>query len=102
MVLGDDPAVLRGKPHPDIFLTAASRLAHLLPLTEMDPSRILAFEDSPTGVTAARRAGMPVIWIPDARMDPNLFHSDPMVFKLNSMAEFIPEEFGLPSLSNLN
>jgi HAD superfamily hydrolase (TIGR01509 family) len=42
---------LRGKPHPDIFEAAASRLGTL-------PARCLVFEDAPLGVEAARRAGM--------------------------------------------
>lgn len=48
---GARDAHLRGKPHPDIFLEAARRLA-------VDPARCLVFEDAPLGVEAARRAGM--------------------------------------------
>ncbi|MEJ7137901.1 HAD family hydrolase [Amphibiibacter pelophylacis] len=43
--------LLRGKPHPDIFLEAARRLG-------ADPAQCLVFEDAPLGVEAARRAGM--------------------------------------------
>jgi len=46
--------VTRGKPHPDIFLLAAERLA-------APPSACLVIEDSPSGVTAAKAAGMTVI-----------------------------------------
>lgn len=42
---------LRGKPHPDLFLAAAERFG-------ADPARTAVVEDSPGGVTAARRAGM--------------------------------------------
>ena len=49
VVRGDE--VARGKPHPDIFLAAAARLG-------ADPRSCLAFEDSPSGVAAARAAGM--------------------------------------------
>jgi beta-phosphoglucomutase family hydrolase len=42
---------LRGKPHPDIFLEAARRLA-------VAPGACVVFEDAPLGVEAARRAGM--------------------------------------------
>ena len=42
---------LRGKPHPDIFLEAATRLGVL-------PEQCIVFEDAPLGVEAARRAGM--------------------------------------------
>lgn len=43
--------VARGKPEPDIFLTAAARLG-------ISPSRCVVVEDAPAGVEAARRAGM--------------------------------------------
>ena len=45
------------KPAPDVYLEAARRLG-------ADPARCLAFEDSPTGIHAARAAGMRVIAIP--------------------------------------
>ncbi len=43
--------VTRGKPDPQVFLTAASRLG-------MPPSQCIVVEDAPAGVEAARRAGM--------------------------------------------
>jgi beta-phosphoglucomutase len=43
--------LLRGKPHPDIFLEAARRLG-------LAPSDCIVFEDAPLGIEAARRAGM--------------------------------------------
>lgn len=43
--------VTRGKPDPQVFLTAASRLG-------MTPSRCIVVEDAVAGVEAARRAGM--------------------------------------------
>ena len=60
IVTGDDPAVVRGKPNPDIFLEAARRIG-------LAPSECLAFEDSLSGVKAAADAGMHVIAIPDPR-----------------------------------
>lgn len=45
--------VARGKPAPDLFLLAARRLGG-------DPRRMLAIEDSRSGVAAARAAGMTV------------------------------------------
>lgn len=61
-VCGDDPAVKRSKPAPDIFLEAARRLG-------ADPARTLAFEDSPSGIEAARAAGMHVVAVVDPRLD---------------------------------
>ena len=46
--------VTDGKPHPEIYLTAASKLG-------VDPSRCLVFEDSPHGIQAGKAAGMTVV-----------------------------------------
>jgi len=46
--------VKRGKPHPDLFLYAASELG-------VRPDRTLVIEDSPAGVQAGAAAGMTVI-----------------------------------------
>ncbi|TYJ55277.1 hypothetical protein B9479_003996 [Cryptococcus floricola] len=53
-VTADDPRLLRGKPFPDPFLLAASDLG-------IDPTRAVIFEDSPSGILAAIRAGSTVI-----------------------------------------
>lgn len=50
-------AVRRGKPEPDLFLAAATRLG-------VQPAACVVIEDSGYGVTAARRAGMRCIAIP--------------------------------------
>jgi HAD superfamily hydrolase (TIGR01509 family) len=52
---GDAP---RGKPHPDIFLLAAQKLA-------VAPDSCLVIEDSIAGMTAARAAAMRVVVVPD-------------------------------------
>jgi beta-phosphoglucomutase len=49
VVTGDE--VNRGKPDPALFLLAAQAL-------QIDPSRILVFEDAVAGVIAAKSAGM--------------------------------------------
>lgn len=43
--------VRRGKPDPEVFLTAAERLG-------VPPGRCVVVEDAPAGIEAARRAGM--------------------------------------------
>ena len=48
--------VERGKPHPDLFLLAASRM-------EVEPERCLVFEDAVNGLEAAHRAGMRAVGV---------------------------------------
>jgi HAD superfamily hydrolase (TIGR01509 family) len=50
--------VLRGKPHPDLFLKAAADLG-------VAPERCLVLEDSHNGVRAASAAGCVPIMVPD-------------------------------------
>lgn len=56
IVCGDDAAVKRLKPAPDIYLEVARQI-------KMKPADCLVFEDSPAGVQAALRAGMQVVAI---------------------------------------
>ena len=58
VVAGDE--VTSGKPHPEIYLQAAARLG-------CNPPGCVAFEDSVTGATAALRAGLTVVFIPELR-----------------------------------
>jgi len=57
---GDE--VRAGKPAPDVFLLAATRLG-------IDPTRCAVLEDSGPGIHGARAAGMTPILVPD-RVDP--------------------------------
>jgi beta-phosphoglucomutase family hydrolase len=53
VIVGADD-VSRGKPDPEVFLTAAQLLG-------LPPERCVVFEDAPLGIEAARRAGMKVV-----------------------------------------
>ena len=52
----DGHQAVHPKPHPDIYLRAAA-------LLEVAPANCIVIEDSPTGVAAAKAAGMRVIGI---------------------------------------
>ena len=55
--------VARGKPSPDVYLEAASRLG-------ADPARCVAIEDSSNGIRAGHAAGMAVIAVPNPHYPP--------------------------------
>ena len=76
-----------GKPHPAVYLTAAARLG-------VDPAACVAFEDSVTGVSAAKAAGMRVVAVPAE----NQYHDrsfDQADLKLRSLADISLEQLGL-------
>jgi HAD superfamily hydrolase (TIGR01509 family) len=52
--------VTRRKPWPDVFLEAALR-------AKVAPAHCLVIEDSDTGITAAHRAGMRVVFVEDLK-----------------------------------
>lgn len=55
-VCGDD--VKNGKPHPEVFLTAAEKLS-------LPPTECVAFEDSINGIKSAYSAGITTVMVPD-------------------------------------
>lgn len=69
-----------GKPHPGVYLSAASALG-------VDAPRCLAIEDSPNGIISAKAARMRVLCVPDPalREDPRVGVADVVV---DSMALF--------------
>jgi pseudouridine-5'-monophosphatase len=88
VVLGDDPEVKRGKPAPDIYLAAAARIGAA-------PSQCLVIEDAPSGVEAARAAGMPVVAVPNPAMSADAFPGANQI--LSSLEFFDPAHWGLPA-----
>ena len=82
VVLGDDPRIARGKPAPDIFLLAARELG-------AGPASCVVLEDAPSGVAAARAAGMRVVAVPYPGMDAAKLGDADVV--LTSLAEVDPE-----------
>jgi beta-phosphoglucomutase-like phosphatase (HAD superfamily) len=75
--------VAHAKPEPDLFVAVADCLG-------VHPDETVAVEDSPNGITAAKRAGMRCVAIPNsitASLD--LSHAD---LVLNSLADLTVAE----------
>jgi HAD superfamily hydrolase (TIGR01509 family) len=79
-----------GKPHPGVFLTAASSLG-------IEPTRCLVFEDSSAGVIAARAASMKIVAVP-TREDRDEFAfllADLVLDTLDDLtSDWLDEQFG--------
>lgn len=58
-----------GKPHPEIYLMAAEKLG-------VEPTNCLAFEDTPSGIAAAKSAGMTVVGVLTAHSKEELRQAD--------------------------
>ena len=76
LVSADD--VIRGKPDPEGYLAAAERLKAL-------PSECLVIEDTPTGLAAARAAGMGAIGLAFQYRREDLFDADVVVVRLTDL-----------------
>ncbi|CAN0911128.1 (DL)-glycerol-3-phosphatase 2 [Linum grandiflorum] len=94
IVRGDDPEVKQGKPSPDIFLAAARRFEG----EAVDPRNILVFEDAPSGVLAAKNAGMSAVMVPDPRLDAS--HHAAADEVISSLLDFNPQPWGLPAFED--
>ncbi len=67
----------RGKPHPEGFLAAASRV-------EGEPERCIVIEDAPAGLQAVKAGGMRAIGVTTTHAAPDLADADIVV---DSLAE---------------
>jgi sugar-phosphatase len=75
-------AVARGKPDPEGFLRAARELG-------VPPRACTVLEDAPTGVEAARGAGMRVIALATTHDPAELEHADDVVSTLREAARLV-------------
>jgi beta-phosphoglucomutase family hydrolase len=55
-IIVDDTQFSKSKPDPDVYLKCAARMG-------VRPSRCVVFEDSPSGIMAAKNAGMKVVGV---------------------------------------
>jgi beta-phosphoglucomutase family hydrolase len=71
--------VKRGKPDPEVFLTAAARIG-------VEPREGIVFEDALVGITAARAAGMRVVAVATTEPKEKLAHADWVVARLDELS----------------
>jgi HAD superfamily hydrolase (TIGR01509 family) len=81
----------RGKPAPDVYLTAARRLG-------VAGASCLALEDSPAGIASARSAGMRCVAVPDPLLaaDPRYREADLVLESLTSLDHAVLRRLGVP------
>jgi mannitol-1-/sugar-/sorbitol-6-/2-deoxyglucose-6-phosphatase len=82
---------VRGKPAPDVYLTAARRLG-------VAAVSCLALEDSPHGIASAKAAGMRCVALPDPLLaaDPRYREADLVLESLTGLDEVALRRLGLP------
>jgi HAD superfamily hydrolase (TIGR01509 family) len=71
--------VKRGKPDPEVFLTAAQRIGS-------EPETSVVFEDALVGIAAARAANMRVVAVTTTEPKEKLAHADWIVDRLDELS----------------
>jgi beta-phosphoglucomutase family hydrolase len=71
--------VSRGKPDPEVFLTAAEQIG-------IDPSHCVVFEDAFVGIEAAHRGGMKVVAVATTNRVETLKNADLAVHRLDELS----------------
>jgi mannitol-1-/sugar-/sorbitol-6-/2-deoxyglucose-6-phosphatase len=84
---------VRGKPAPDVYLTAARRLG-------VAAASCLALEDSPNGLASAKAAGMRCVAVPDPLLaaDPRYREADLILESLTALDEAALQWLGVAEL----
>jgi HAD superfamily hydrolase (TIGR01509 family) len=70
--------VKRGKPDPEVFLTAARRI-------EVEPADGIVFEDALVGIAAGKAAGMRVVAVATTEPKEKLAHADWVVDRMDEL-----------------
>jgi len=71
--------VKRGKPDPEVFLTAAKKIG-------VEPAHGVVFEDALVGIAAAKAAGMRVVAVATTEPKEKLAHADVVVDRLDELS----------------
>jgi sugar-phosphatase len=84
---------VRGKPAPDVYLTAARRLG-------VAAAGCLALEDSPNGLASAKAAGMRCVAVPDPLLaaDPRYREADLVLKSLTALDDAVLRRLGVTEL----
>lgn len=91
ILCGDD--VTHGKPHPEIFLTAAKEIG-------AEPSECVVFEDAPAGIRAAVSAKMTSVALPNDKVDVELYREQNPTYLVQSayILDFDFTLLGIPAI----
>ena len=76
----NDSMVAKGKPNPEVYLKAAEKLG-------VEPKDCLVFEDSPSGIKAAKNAGMKVVGVATTIPTDKLMSELQTDFAINNFTE---------------
>jgi len=71
--------VSRGKPDPEVFLTAAKKIG-------VEPADAVVFEDALVGITAAQAAGMRVVAVASTEPKEKLAHANWVVDRMDELS----------------
>ena len=93
MVHAED--VSRGKPDPEGYLTAASRLG-------VDPAEALVVEDAPPGIEAGRAAGAAVVGVTSTHAAGELAAADGVIPTLEELPAVLAREFDAGAVLRAN
>lgn len=93
MVHAED--VSRGKPDPEGYLTAASRLG-------VDPAEALVVEDAPPGIEAGRAAGAAVVGVTSTHAGDELAAADLVIETLETLPVVLAREFDASAVLRAN
>jgi sugar-phosphatase len=87
--------VSRGKPDPEGYLTAATRLG-------VDPAEALVVEDAPPGIEAGRAAGAAVVGVTSTHPADQLAAADFVIPSLESLPAVLAGEFEASAVLRAN
>ena len=93
VVFADD--VARGKPDPEGYLTAASRLG-------VEPSEALVVEDAPPGIEAGRAAGAATVAVASTHRASELSAADVVIETLKELPAVLARDFDAASVLRAN